>query len=112
MSIGERIKSAVAPIVPEVSADTYSGNAQTYCTWNATEIPTAHADNEPHAIHYLAQLHLFVPFRSNPTKLKRQLRRALLNADFTAPTVETVDASEEEGRHIVFEFESVEREVF
>lgn len=112
MSIGERIKSAVAPIVPEVSADTYSGNAQTYCTWNATEIPTAHADNEPHAIQYLAQLHLFMPFRANPTQIKRQLRRALLDAGFTAPTVETVEASEAEGRHIVFEFEGVEREVF
>ena len=60
MSIGERIKGAVAPIVPEVAADTYTGDADTYCTWNATEIPTAHADNEPHAIHYLALLHLRV----------------------------------------------------
>lgn len=112
MSIGERIKGAVAPIVPEVTEDTYTGDASTYCTWNDTEIPAAHADNEPHAIHYLAQLHLFVPFRSNPTQLKQKLRRALLNADFTAPTVETVEADPDEGRHIVFEFEGVEREVF
>ena len=111
MSIGERIKGAVAPIVPEVAADTYTGDAPTYCTWNATEIPEEYGDNQPHAIHYLCQLHLFLPFRTDPTQRKRQLRRALLNADFTAPTVETVEADPDEGRHIVFEFEGVDGEV-
>ena len=109
MSIESRLKAAVTPIVPEFRAARYNGSRENYCTYNATEIPESFGDNEPHSIRYMIQLHWFYPIRFNPNATKRDLRQAILAADFTAPTVE--DASDSDGGHLVFEFEGVDGEV-
>jgi len=105
MSLEERIKAAVRPIVPICVADHYTGAAEEYCTFNYSEIPVGFGDNRPRAMRCLVQLHWYAPFRSNPIATKYALVRAILAADFTAPTVTSAD--EEAGRHIVFEFEDI-----
>lgn len=111
MSAAERLREAVTPIVPELAEDEYTGESSIFCTYNITENPIGHGNNRPHAIQYLIQLHLHLPFADNAATMKKSLRQAIIAANFTAPTVETVEATVLEGRHIVFEFEDVDGEV-
>ena len=85
MSINETIIKAVTPIVPVCVPDVYRPDAgetpaEVYCTFNYTESPDVFGDDEPQAIRYLIQLHLYLPLRQTPLRLKRQLRRAMLDA--------------------------------
>ena len=106
MSVGEKICSAVRPIVHEIMAGSYTGDADSYCTYNMSEQPMAFGDDTPWVIRYLIQLHWYAPLGINPTATKRALRAAILGAGFTAPVVE--DASDLDGIHLVFEFEDVD----
>ena len=47
MSLEERIKAAVVPIVPICVADHYTGDAEECCTFNFSEIPEGFGDNRP-----------------------------------------------------------------
>jgi len=110
MSLGERIVDAVTPIVAECAANVYTGDAQEYCVYNMTEIPTAFGDNRPRAIRYLVQVHWYFSLRRDSRTGKRALRGALGRLrGCTWPTVE--DAGDREGGHLVFEFEAVDGEV-
>ena len=110
MSLGDRIVAAVTPIVPVCMANVYTGDAEEYCEYNATEIPDAYGGNRPWAIRYLVQLHWYFPLRSDPRAVKRQIRQAVMaQTGFTCPTV--TDASDLDSGHLVFEFEAVDGEV-
>lgn len=110
MSLSERIKEAVTPIVPEFAADVYTGKENSYCVFNATEMPGGFGNNRPRAIRYLAQLHWHFPLRTDPTKTKRSLRAAIGGLrGCTWPTV--TDAGDLDGGHLVFEFQAVDGEV-
>ena len=112
MNMDERIRAAVLPIVQVCAPDFYDGEADTYCTFNMTEIPTAFGDDAPHAVRYLIQLHLFAPGQPKPPStrmLRKQLCRAVLEAGFTYP--EVTNAGDKEEQHYVLEFEGVDGDV-
>ena len=110
MSLEERIREAVTPIVPEFAADVYTGDADSYCVLNATETPDVFGDDQPWAIRYMAQLHWYFPLRIDPRAVKRKLRSAIGYLDgCTWPIV--TDASDLDGGHLVFEFQSVDGDV-
>lgn len=109
MSMETRIREAVTPHVPECVAIAYTGDAPVYCTYNMTEMPDGFGNNKARAIRYLVQLHLFLPFRQDPSRLKIDIRRAIVGARFTTPAI--TNASDGEGQHYVFEFEGVDGEV-
>ena len=91
MSLEERIKTAVTPIVPEFAADVYTGDEDSYCVFNATEMPEGFGDNRPRAT-------------------KRALRAAVGGLQgCTWPTV--TYAGDLTGGHLVFEFQAVDGEV-
>lgn len=104
-SIDKRIIDAVKTIVPDIKPNQYKGSSETYCVYNYSEIPSIHADSEPHAIRYIIQLHYYLPHRTNPNTTKRSISNALLGAGFTFPSI--VNASDNEGQHYVFEFEGL-----
>ena len=107
MSLEERIREAVTPIVPEFASVVYTGDADSYCVLNATEMPEGFGDNRPRAIRYLAQLHWYFPLRTDPRVTKRALRAAVGGLQgCTWPTV--TDAGDLTGGHLVFEFDAVE----
>lgn len=108
MTINERIKAAVEPIVPVCVPDFYDGAGEEYCVFNYTEIPDGHGDNGPSVIRYLIQVHYYLPVGQSPMKKKRQLCRALLAEDFTYPTVE--NATDEASQHYVLECEAMDGE--
>ena len=110
MSLEERIKTAVTPIVPEFATDVYTGDADSYCVFNATETPDSFGNNRPHAIRYLVQLHWYFPLRTDPSATKRSLRAAIgALRCCTWPTV--TDAGDLTGGHLVFEFQAVDGDV-
>ncbi|MBQ7778386.1 MAG: hypothetical protein IJ396_07755 [Oscillibacter sp.] len=109
MSIEERLKAAVEPIVPVCVHGVYTGTEPVYCTFNFTEMPDSFGDNAPEAIRCSGMLHLYMPVTSDPRGLKRDLRRTLLAAELGAATVE--DASDKDNIHLVFEFEALDLEV-
>ena len=110
MSLEERIRTAVTPIVPEFAADVYTGDADSYCVFNATEMPEGFGDDRPRAIRYLAQLHWYFPLRTDPRATKRALRAAISGLQgCTTPSV--VPATDQDGGHLVFEFQAVDGEV-
>ena len=107
MSLEERIRETVTPIVPEFAADVYTGDADSYCVLNATEMPESFGNNRPRAIRYLVQLHWYFPMRTDPRDTKRALRAAIGGLrGCTCPTV--TDATDRDGGHLVFEFQAVD----
>ena len=107
MSFETRIRAAVSPIVPEVQAGVYTGSAEEFCAFVVTEVPMGFGNDRHHATRGLVQLNWHLPYEADPTEKKRQLRRAIIDAGFTAPTVEdtTVDTME---RRLTFEFEGLD----
>lgn len=106
MSVEERLVVAVKPFVPTCVHGVYTGEANTYCTYNFLETPDNFGDDAPEVFRCSGQLHLFLPLETNPRTLKRHLWQALLDADLGAASIE--DASDETNIHLVFEFEALE----
>lgn len=107
MSVDEKLKAAVTPLVARCEPDLYLEEKDEYCTYNYNEVPDGFGDNAPHATRYLVQLHWFLPLKRRPHPKKKRLKQALAAVrGFTAPTV--TNASDEIGQHYVFEFEAVE----
>lgn len=61
MSINSVIREALLPIVPNVVADVYEGDALEYITFNYTIIPSMHADDYPQALTYVVTVHYCCP---------------------------------------------------
>lgn len=106
MSVDSRIMSALAAFGDPVENGVYHGDAEQYYVFNYFTLPRTFGDNEPEHEEYFIQLHLFAPLGKNILPRKRATKRALAAAGFTYPS--TTDASDDEARHIVFEFQTVE----
>lgn len=114
MDINEAIITAVTPIVPVCVPDVYRPDAgepeaETYCVFNYTEGAALFGDDEPTAIVYRGQLHLYLPFAASPIALKRQLRRAML--DLGCAVGDFLNLTDLEGQHYTLEFEYTDGEV-
>lgn len=111
-SVDSMIVSALgdlAPVWNSVKENEYAEQnleSETYFVFNYSTFGTGYADDDPTGEVFLIRVHLFSPLAGNLTSLKRKTKAALHNAGFTWP--ETVDASDETGRHIVFECQYVD----
>lgn len=103
MTVNETIIAAVTPVVSVCVPDIYTGESEEYCTFNYPEVPECFGDDRPTIYRCPVQLHYYCPKGWNSLPKRRALRRAILDADFTAPEVE--NASDEDGQHFVFEFD-------
>lgn len=83
-----------------------SEESGTYYVFNYSTYGVGYADDEPQGEVALIQVHLFAPLATNLTRLIRKTKASIHKAGFTWP--ETVNASDEKGRHIVFEFQYVD----
>lgn len=110
MTLEEKIRSAVTPLVPVCVENRYTGDEEEYCTYNFNEIPAGFGDNRAHAVRYLCQVHWFLPAERRPRPKKKQLRRALAAVRGFA-TPEIVNATDEVGQHYVYEFQAVDGEL-
>lgn len=105
-SVEARLKEALARFGDPVENGVYQGESDRYYTVHTSTMPDLHADDAPGAERYLIQVHLFAPLTFNFITRRRQTKQALFNAGFGWP--ECTDASDENGRHLVFECEYVE----
>lgn len=103
--LNQRIIAAVHPVAGVCVPDLYLGEQETYCTFNFTELPEGLGDNGMRAVRYLVQVHLFLPLKAESVTIRRQLRAALLAADFSPPSI--TNATDDLSQHYVYEFEDV-----
>ena len=103
MTVDKRLTDALKPFGDDIGNAVGFSKNKRYYAFNYTTLPIAFADNEPHYERYLVQVHFFAPLAENITKRKKETKAALFRAGFTWPTAE--DASDSDGRHIIFECE-------
>lgn len=103
MTVQELIRDTIRPLVPEVTPEPYDGDASTYCTYQAAELPTLFANGRPDTIRYHAYLHLYLPAGENPIRLKSCIAKAIWTVGATYPSI--TNASDKDGQHYVFAFE-------
>lgn len=80
--------------------------SKVYFAFNYTSTGIGYADDEPTGEVYFVQVHLFAPIDMNVTRLMQKTKQAIHGAGFTWP--QTINASDDAGRHIVFESQYVE----
>lgn len=103
MSVAEKIMKALSTFGDPVENMVYQGTAPRYYTFNISTSGMFFANNAPQFERNLIQVHLFAPLKGNVSSRIRETKHVLRKAGFTWP--ETVDCSDENGRHIVFECE-------
>lgn len=110
MSVEAKIKAALDPFGDPVEADLLYAAADQlpprYYTFSMTSRGDDFGDNEPGCEVWQVSVHFFAPLDGNYTQRQRQTKQALHRAGFTWPRC--VDASDQEGQHLVFECEIVE----
>ena len=109
MTIPQKIIQALSFSGLPVSQTRHDGTEDAYFVFRLDVFPGDFGNDEPSHDVVAVQLHLFAPFAMNTTKLRKQVRRALVNAGFTAPEAQDVSgaARKSDGteQHIVFECE-------
>lgn len=104
MTVDARIKAALEPFGDPVENVVYQSTEKQYYTFNYSTLGADYGDDAPGHERYLIQVHYFAPLNVNITQRVKETKRALAAAGFTYP--ETVNATDEDGRHIVFECET------
>ena len=106
MSVDELLRSTLLAFGDPVENAVYHGKAKRYYTFNYSTVGDDFADDAPGHERYLVQAHFFAPLDENVTARVKATKKALFAAGFTWP--ETFNASDGDGRHIVFECEIAE----
>lgn len=110
MTVNERIIQALSPFGLKVVPDFYGEGEKEYFTFNyADDRAVNFADNKPINVIAYMQIHYFCPVKKDYLHLKREVRKALLEAGFTYPSVTDATVSGDDERHLVFEC-SIENE--
>lgn len=109
MSINEIVISALSQLDLPIALNNYDNkdNLDKYIVWNVSnDSGYLHADDEPLYDNVSIQVHLFIKDNINYLQLKKDIRNALSNANFTYPDVTILHEIEEKLNHIVFECET------
>lgn len=107
----KKIKAALDRFGDPVEAGLLYADAQTlparYYTFALSSFGDDFGDDEPGCERWLVSIHYFAPlYNENIAERVKRTKQALFQAGFTWPHSE--DASDQDGRHIVFECEIVE----
>lgn len=106
-SIDSRIVDALSAFDLDIERSVYTGQNKKYFVFNYATVPDNFSDDAPEHERYLIQVHLFAPpFEKNINTMVKSVKIALYNAGFIFP--ESLDESDSNGRHIVFETEDAE----
>lgn len=106
MTVEKRLNDALLTLGYPVYNGVAYGKDEVYFVMNLATVPTYYADDTAEFERWLGMVNLYAPLSMNIVTLKRDTKRAIHDAGFTWPATE--DASNEEERHIVFEFEDAE----
>lgn len=103
MTANERLKAALEPLGESMEPGTYTGDAETYLTYNYGLVPVQSADDRVLFYRALAQVHVVGPIGKPITPLVKRVMGALIKNEFTTPEVE--NAGDQERQHMVVESE-------
>ena len=106
-NINKRIVTALQPFGLEIAESLYEGDADEYFFYAITLDKVGDSgDDVPQAYVADVQIHYVCPFEKSYADMLKQIRRALIDADFVGLSV--VDRSEvkERIRHLVIECET------
>ena len=110
MSVESRIVAALSPFGDPVEAALLYAAAQDLpprdYTFSCSSYGDDFGDDEPGCERWQVSVHFFAPLDENVTARVRKTKAALFQAGFTWPRSE--DASDQDGRHFVFECETAE----
>lgn len=101
MTVEKRLRDALSGFGDPVANGVYRGEKERYYTFNATTQPADFADDAPQHEKYLIQVHFYAPLTFNFVGRRKMTKLALHSAGFLWP--ECTDASDKNGRHLVFE---------
>ena len=109
MSVNSSIREALKPFGYPCVPDVYKGKEKRYFVFNPSDDRGADwGDNEPGTIKMTMQVHVFMPDEENYLSLKNKVREALFAAGTTYPAITMLRETENNVRHLVFEFEMLE----
>ncbi len=110
MSVEAQIKIALDPFGDPVEKGWLCAEASAspprYYTFSVSSRGDDFADDEPGCERCQITVHYFAPLAENTVARIKQTKQALHTAGFTWPS--SIDASDEDGQHIVFECEDVQ----
>lgn len=106
MTVESRIVNALKAFGDPVENGPHTGTDERYYCFYLSRIGTLYCDDDPEAEKAMIQIHLFAPLTENVSKRIRETQRALRDSGFLWPVV--TDASDRDGRHIVFETQWLE----
>ena len=110
MSVEAKLKAALGPFGDPVEANLLYAAADQlpprYYTFALSSRGPARRDEAPRGEVWQGAVHLVAPLDGHYAPRQRQTKEALHRAGFTWPRC--VDASDQEGQHLVFECEIVE----
>ena len=110
MSINQKIIETLTPYCSVVVPDFYSGDAETYITFNKyADRGSDFGDSRPVADTVFVHIHMFAPANQNILDLIAQIRMALLTAGFSWPEVE--HGADKDVQHIVFDTQIEDDEI-
>lgn len=106
MTVNEKIIQALEPFDIPITADFFGGGESEYFTFNPVEDRAVlYADNKPAASVVEMQIHYFLPADKNYLEIKKQIRRAIFEAGFTYPAIDSTVDGNGKIRHLIFECE-------
>lgn len=106
MTAGAAVMAALRQFGIPCSPDIYDGRKESYFTYNyVDDAPADYGDNEPSCAVVSMQIHLFLPLKENPGRMKRKVRSALSKAGFTCPSVTAFADPGGKKKHLIFECE-------
>lgn len=116
ISVNERLIQALSPIAPVYPWIELEGNRDArqsrYFVFNYSTFPDTFADDLPCYEKYLIQVHYFCPIADSTVNIRRWIKRALFEADFTWPDETAVrkqnQTGDSGGQHYCFECETLE----
>lgn len=109
MNSFEKIKAACDAVGIPAYPDFETKGEDTYAVYNySSEYPDCFGDDAPEHIVASLQLHLYLPGDENFYEIRKLLRSALFEQDFTFPSISLNTVEDNNVRHITFEFEDDE----
>lgn len=87
MTINERIRAAVTPVIQDCVPGEYTGDNESYCTFDVIETPDLLAEGTAHAVVAIVVLHWYRPKNTNPNAVIAQLVRGIVAQGGTYPTI-------------------------
>jgi len=106
MTVYEKLRATMAPLVPVCVPGDYTGSELEYCVFHVDVQPDVFAEGSPAAVVCLIVMDWYCPKNQNTVSKRRQICQALASSGFTYPYV--TDASDGSTQRHVFQFETLE----